>query len=119
MLRICSGMVVKRPQVLTLVLIVWLKLTYGIIDDDEYNSIYNLQMQEQQNNELGRFPFLMPNVRPKTVSLCKKKPVHFYTNRISIYSNKAYIKNSYTHVNIKNLTGGSFFYSYTQSFFFC
>ena len=85
MLRICSGMVVKRPQVLTLVLIVWLKLTYGIIEDDEYNSIYNLQMQEQQNNELGRFPFLMPNVRPKTVSQSSAKWIKLNQRDIDVH----------------------------------
>lgn len=70
MLKIYSGMAFfKRLQVLTILFSVcWLKLTYGIIDDDEYNSIYNLQLQSEQNHEVGRFPFLMPNVRPKTVS---------------------------------------------------
>lgn len=76
MLKVYSGMAFKRLQVLTIVFIVWLKLTYGIIDDDEYNSIYNLQLQTEQKHEVGRFPFLMPNVRPKTVS---GKPILLFT----------------------------------------
>lgn len=66
-----SGMALKRLQVLTILVVlaaVSLRLTYGILDEDEYNSIYSEQMREQLNHEVGRFPFLMPNVRPKTVS---------------------------------------------------
>ena len=74
-MNVYSGMAIERLQVLTFVLIVWLKLTYGIIigdNNDEYNSIYNMQLEAEQNHEIGRFPFLMPNVSPKTVSPNKK-----------------------------------------------
>lgn len=70
-----SGMMkLQRLQVLTMLAIVACylsmpQLTYGLLDQAEYNSIYSQQLQEHHSiDDVGRFPFLMPNVRPKTVS---------------------------------------------------
>ncbi|XP_075166835.1 peptidylglycine-alpha-hydroxylating monooxygenase [Haematobia irritans] len=73
-----SGMARKRLQVLTFLAVLavcCLRLTYGILDEDEYNSVYREQMREQLNQEVGRFPFLMPNVRPKTPELYLCTPI--------------------------------------------
>lgn len=75
-----------RDKTILLVLVMFvsfaglLQLTYGLVSDEYYNSVYNAQIQRPQ--EVGRFPLLMPNVRPKTVSLFTKQRVILYNQFI-------------------------------------
>uniref|UniRef100_A0A1B0GC47 peptidylglycine monooxygenase n=1 Tax=Glossina morsitans morsitans TaxID=37546 RepID=A0A1B0GC47_GLOMM len=68
-----------RDKTILLVLVMFvsfaglLQLTYGLVSDEYYNSVYNAQTQRPQ--EVGRFPLLMPNVRPKTKELYLCTPV--------------------------------------------
>lgn len=51
----------------------FLQLTYGLVSDIYYNSVYSAQKQQPQ--EVGKFPLLMPNVHPNTPELYLCTPV--------------------------------------------